>query len=366
MKASVRGFITVVLLLSLCLIQQGTYLMTFGRPQTASAISGERTPDGEHSDSVLADSEIKIRFNDDAARYVLLHPQQALANERDSIWNRFEGYRITLMWHKGSSVPVTWNIWEKGLRRFLYKDTSLIRRSLDLADSLQSKIRREQQNITRHIISYSGKQAGLDAYVYFVAFTVPYAFCVEGNKIGIDLTADEWSFDTDCILNMTIHEIYHVGFEHHSPDYKHIEADPTDARTFLLFHYTYLQSEGMATYVGYKALDLYPSHYRHEDYRLLENDNEVKSAIGKVNQLVRMSRTSPIDTLISESWKKGVTERAYYVAGASMARTLEERFGADRLAELVSKGSIEFVKQYNALVPADRRIELMGALRGER
>ncbi len=302
--------------------------------------------------------DMTISFDDAAARYVLENPVNALANERDSIWNTFEGYRITLVWHEKSSFPVTWDIWEKGLKRF-QQDTSLIRRTLSLAGSLTNKVQRERDSIAQHISSYLDAGDPIHASVYLVAFTTPYAFCVEENKIGIDITGDEWNFDTDCVLNTTIHEIYHVGFRLNSPDYTYIRVDPIDGETFIRFCYAYLQSEGMATYVAYRALELFPSDYRHIDYDLLEDDSKVKKALGQVGMLIEHARTLEIDSLGKEAWNIGVTERAFYIAGAYMARVIEEKYGTEFLAGLVSKGSLQFAREYNALVSDEYRIALI-------
>lgn len=301
---------------------------------------------------------IELSFDDSAARYVLTNPASALAEERDTIWNTFEGYRITLVWHEESSFPVTWEVWDRGLNRFL-EDTSLIRRTLELADSLRAKAQREQNSIAKHISSYLSTESAIEASVYFVAFTMPYAFCVEQNKIGIDITGEEWNFDTDCILNMAIHEIYHVGYRKVSPDVEYLAVDPTDERSFVGFCYAYLQSEGMATYVGYKALNLYPSDYTHDDYRLLENESQVLRAISQIRMLLEDASALPADSLLMKAWDIGVTKRAYYIAGAYMARIIDERYGTDYLAGLVPGGGLNFTRQYNALVPDDYRIAII-------
>jgi hypothetical protein len=304
--------------------------------------------------------DIKIFFDDSAARYVLENPEKALNIERDSIWKSFEGYRITLVWHEKSSVPVTWKVWERGLNKFLYQDTSLIKKSLTLADSLKSKVNREQNTIVQHISSYSYEKTKINAFIYFVAFTIPYAFCVDTNKIGIDITGSEWNFDTDCILNTVIHEIYHIAYKLNSPDYfKYIANDPIDRESFVRFNYAYLQSEGMATFVAYKALNLFPSDYRHPDYELLENDSTVKIAIHQINLLSEMAMTMPLDTLLQECWKMGVEQRAYYIAGGYVAKIIEEKYGTEFLAALVKEGSISFVKKYNMLVPDDYKLVLL-------
>jgi putative zinc-dependent peptidase DUF5700 len=307
--------------------------------------------------SVQQEQIMKISFDDSASRYVLENAANALTKERDSIWDTYEGYRITLVWHEGSSYPVTWKVWERGLNNFI-KDPSLIRKTLELSDSLISKTHRENKSIAQLISSYLSTNEPIEASVYFVAFTAPYAFCVEQNKIGIDITGHEWNFDTDCVLNITIHEIYHVGFRINSPDYKYILADPTDAESFLKYNYAYLQNEGMATYVGYKALDLFPSDYKHDDYLLLEDDSKVRNAISQINMLTEDTKTTPIDSLLKKSWDIGIMERAYYVAGAYMAKVIEEKYGTEHLGKLVSKGSLQFAREYNAIASDEYKIAI--------
>ena len=304
------------------------------------------------------EQDIKIVFNDSAARYVLENPVNAL-KERDYIWNTFEGYRITLVWHEKSSYPVTWGVWEKGLNRFINNDTSLIRKSLELSNNLSTLEKREHANIEHHLSSYLPKTAAFNAYVYFVAFTIPYAFVVEQNKIGIDITGNEWHFNPECLLNTVIHELCHVGYKLNSPDKEYINADPTNSEEFIRFNYAYMLSEGMATYVAFKALDLFPSSYKHEDYKLMEDEKNVKDAINGINNLLEMSKTEAIDTLLKQTWDIGVTKRAYYIAGAYVCKTIEEKFGAEYLSELVSKGGRQFIKEYNVLVPDEYKLTLI-------
>ncbi|UCD38028.1 MAG: hypothetical protein JSW54_00645 [Fidelibacterota bacterium] len=306
------------------------------------------------------EQDVKIVFDDSAARCVLEDPARALA-ERDSIWDAFEGFRITRVWHEKSSYPVTWEIWERGLNRFINDDTTLIGRSLELADNLRKLENREHETIERHLAAYLPETAAFDAYVYLVAFTVPYAFCVEQNKIGIDLTADEWYFDPECLLNIMIHELYHVGYKLNSPDREYINADPTNYQEYIRLNYAYMLSEGLATHVGYKALDLFPTEHEHEDYKMLRDGNKVKAAIAGVNGLLSMPADESIDNLLKQAWDIGVTSRAYYVAGAHVCGTIEEKMGAEYLSGLVAEGGRRIVEEYNVLVPPDEQIHLVVA-----
>lgn len=301
---------------------------------------------------------IKVIFNDSAAIYVLKDPANAL-KERDFIWNNFDGYRITLVWHKESSVPVTWKFWEKCLDRFINKDTSLTGKTLELSNNLIALEKKEHEKIVQHLSTYLPKNTSFTAYIYLIAFTIPYAFCVEKNKIGMDVTGDEWYYNPECILNTTIHEIYHVGYRTFSPDVKYLSDDPTNRETFIRFNYAYLLSEGMATYVAYKALDLFPTDYKQDDYKLLENDSKVKNAIGQINEMLEQTKALTIDSLNKVAWDVGVAKRAYYIAGAYMLKKIEEKFGREYLVELIQKGGQQVVKKYNTLVSEEYRITLV-------
>ena len=52
-------------------------------------------------------------------------------------------------------------------------------------------------------------------------------------------------------------------------------------------------------------------------------------------------------------------QRAYYLAGAYMCNSIEEQFGRDYLSELVSKGSRQFIKEYNGIAPPDLKIDML-------
>ena len=115
----------------------------------------------------------------------------------------------------------------------------------------------------------------------------------------------------------------------------------------------------MATYVAYKAMNLFPSKYKHDDYRLLENGEKVKNAVSGVNKLLEINRNETIDTFLEQAWDIGVTGRAYYIAGAYICKMIEEKFGTEYLSGMVSKGGLQFVEEYNRLVPGDLKIRLV-------
>lgn len=306
----------------------------------------------------IGKQKINVIFNDSAVQYVLKNPVNAL-KEREFIWNNFDGYRITLVWHRESSYPVDWKYWEKCMDRFINKDTALTGKTIELANNLMALEKKEHDKIVSHLSAFFPDNISYDAYVYLVVSTVPYAFCVEQNKIGIDITGDEWYFDPEYVLNVVIHELFHAGYRTFTADKKYLNEDPSDRETFIRFCYAYTLNEGMASYVGYKALDLFPTNNRHRDYKLFENDSTVKIAIEHVNDLLYLSDTLPIDSLNKLAWDIGVGKRAYYVSGAYMAKTVEEKYGREHLAALIQKGGYEFVKEYNSIAPKELKIALL-------
>jgi hypothetical protein len=78
-----------------------------------------------------------------------------------------------------------------------------------------------------------------------------------------------------------------------------------------------------------------------------------------INTLPERAKTEPMDTLLNKVWDIGVTRRAYYIAGAYICKRIEEKLGRTYLAELVPKGGLQFITEYNALVPIDFKISLV-------
>lgn len=303
------------------------------------------------------DQQITIHFDDSAARHVLQDPAKALQT-RDQIWNDFEGYRITRVWHEESSYPLTWELWDKRLNQFV-EDDALPEQSLKLLDDFRVLETREHSKIEQHLATYLPETSSFDAHVHFIAFTIPYAFTVEKNKIGMEINAHEWHNDPECLLNTVIHELFHVGYRLNTPDIDYLESEPANRDQFIAFHYAYLFNEGMATHVAYRALDLFPSEYKHEDYKLLEEETDIRKAINAINDLLEMTQTMSVEKQLESLWDIGVMQRAYYVAGAYICGAIEEKYGQDYLSVLVSKGGLDLVQEYNKIAAPGLEINVL-------
>ena len=89
-----------------------------------------------------------------------------------------------------------------------------------------------------------------------------------------------------------------------------------------------LQNEGTATYVAYQACEQIPAPDE-LDFRALDSPDEVTRALEEVNDLLGKVGTVSDERMGKLSWNVGVDGRAYYVAGAHMAATIDRVSGRD-------------------------------------
>lgn len=201
------------------------------------------------------------------------------------------------------------------------------------------------------LCSYLPEGVNLNVTVHFTAYIPSRAFAHE--DIVINVNADYWKGNVENILNALIHEIFHAGYSY-CRDLR-TEERLKDER--LYSRLDNLQSEGICTYVGCRALSAFPSPDE-KDYRLLDSISEVKKSLKDVNDVF-----SKIDNLSEEElqklvWKKCVMDRGYYVVGANMCRVIEEKKGRKRLIDSLTEGLVSFLKLYNSLVKREMRLQI--------
>jgi len=109
-----------------------------------------------------------------------------------------------------------------------------------------------------------------------------------------------------------------------------------------------LQNEGLATYVAYQASPLYPAA-KSKDYSLAASDEQVSKLRNELNTFLSKTSEMPSDRALRDVFNLGVRQRAFYVVGFDMARTIEQRMGREKLAETVAKGPIDFYELYNSI-----------------
>ena len=189
---------------------------------------------------------------------------------------------------------------------------------------------------------------------YFVAFVPPRAFATS-EGIVIDVTKDYWQEDPANILNMMIHEFFHVGYGKFRRGRTETPLD--NARLYSMAEM--IQNEGMAVWVAYEAREAFPAPGE-ADNRLLEDPDAVASLRAALNDLFERSPSLSDDQLRRQGWRIGVTNRAYYVVGAHMARIIHAEPGKDALAQTIAEGPLSFIRLYNSLVTEEERVLIPG------
>ena len=304
---------------------------------------------------------------DSAARYVLADLPRAFV-EKDSIWRRFRGYQILTEWHKRNAVPVSDRV--KAALELYKNDTAHVSRFIktqyiDVMDSLGLSYNIHRIDISKHLLSYLPSKKGFNVNIYVIALGT----CT-GTTLNNDIMVDIWGrgVKVGSLLNGIIHEVYHVGFEQYKPDFEQLtNVTPTTNRMFFRKMFNEIQNEGMATWVAYNALkngfatlEIKKSdNLLSNDYYMLESDSAVKKSISQINMLIERTKYISLDSLNKEAWEVCAIQRASYITGAFMAKTIEDKYGREKLAELVVKDEREFIKEYNAVVSSNYQIKIV-------
>ena len=113
---------------------------------------------------------------------------------------------------------------------------------------------------------------------------------------------------------------------------------------------------GLACYVSYTTDSFFLYKTPTIDYEKLEDDIELKRLHAELNSFFISSENMPESEMDSISWELGVMQRAYYVVGAFMAKTIDEKLGREALASITRKGPSSFINTYNSIAPDDFKI----------
>jgi len=189
----------------------------------------------------------------------------------------------------------------------------------------------------------------IDSKAYFTAFTA-FDSINSWDSIVINALNPKYLLDADFILNTLVHELYHSGYGSCSA----FREEPMLEQK-LYYILECLQNEGLATYAAYQASQIYPAP-QNRDYSKAASDEQISRLRNEINAFLSKINEMPSDHAQRDVFKLGVSQRAFYVVGFDMARTIERRMGCEKLAETVAKGPIFFYELYNSLAEGSDRI----------
>jgi hypothetical protein len=296
--------------------------------------------------------ESKIVFETSTLERIVRYPE-AVIEEGGAFWQNEKALVYTKAWSEGTKVRINYIRWWSRVGQL--KELSEEERSrhplLLMTDSIIAVQDDFLARAIPHICSFLPEDLDISIPVYFAAYIPPRSFVSGG--VVINVSASYWNGNVENILNNLTHEIFHVGYSHTRPG--RTEVALADRQLYDMLDA--LQNEGTATYVGYTAASLFPAPDE-VDYQLLEDPRDVDRLLKEVNGLFAKAGTVSDEELQRLAWRKGVTDRGYYIVGAHMARTIDSRLGRAALIETLSAGPLSFVRTYNSLVERDMKVQI--------
>lgn len=288
---------------------------------------------------------------------VLLRTQSILDNP-DEFWKNDGAYDLAKKWHDINKFPLDtlnyYDTWIKHLEEInkLTKEQKKDHPSFKLMNDIIQKKEVFDKYALPHLCSFLPKNdINLNTTVYLTAYTLAWAFMTHSNIVLNVLHPHYEGKYANDFMNTAVHEVYHIGYGKNRVYRK-------ETRTVSPLIYSILDSfhnEGLATYVGYKAQHFFPAN-EEEDYIMLEDIKEVKKLLKMLNELFKETNTLSDNELKSKAWDIGTTQRAYYVVGAYMAKTIDEDLGRESLIETIEQGPIYFICAYNKLVEPEMQV----------
>lgn len=205
------------------------------------------------------------------------------------------------------------------------------------------------QNALPVILSVLPDDADLSTTVHLAAFSDPPYFAFRSN-IVMNTDVRSYFGKTSKFFSLLGHEMFHIGYFDFQPYQTEVWSDFYPAKVLL----TTLQNDGIAVYTQYLLSSFYPAPAEIE-LLLLENNLALSILMNRVNELLQETTLLSEHEIMSKAFS-GINQRALYVVGAYMARTIDENLGRDVLVETVSKGPRSFVTTYNAVAEDGKRV----------
>ena len=305
------------------------------------------------AETVGADGpSLDVAWRADSIERLILHPEEVLADV-DTFWKTDDAFQLATRWHKNTKVPADQEHFRDQLTRASRVPPES--RTSDPSLILAERMVAEQQSfsdiaIPRLLAFLPDNNLQMATTIHLTAFSKAYAF-MTNTQIVIDVASPKLGGTWASIMNILYHEVYHIGYGINR--LLRTEEPLVDSKKYFVLDV--LHNEGLSTYVAWTALDLYP-HTDFDDYRMLDDEQIVRDKIRAVNSIFAQIDELSEDEFSRLSWNDGVTGRAYYVAGAHMARRIDTILGRDALVGTIEQGPRAFVSLYNTIAEDDQEI----------
>jgi hypothetical protein len=292
----------------------------------------------------------QVVFDTTTLEKIVGDPQWVYDNE-ETFWSTYRAQILTRKWAKNVNYEISYEKWRESIQAWI-KVPSEERENHELMKIAQRILTTKDEFLEKaipHDCSFLPDNVDLSVTVQFTAFVPPFAFAME--DIVIDVASRYWQGNPEHILNLLVHEIFHVGYSF----YRTLQNEKGVVDETLYKILDNIVNEGICTYVGYRALPIFPVEDE-RDYRMLDDNHEVHRLFADTNHVLSQYGKIPVEELQKHSWDKGVIGRAYYVTGAQVCKVIDERKGRHALIDVYSKGPISIINLYNSIADEGFRL----------
>ena len=157
----------------------------------------------------------EVIFDFSSIDKILNSPNEILDNV-NLFWESDSAYVLAKVWHETTQVPIPMKKRTKSIKKILKlsDDNRQSYPTMQLANKLKEKEQDFINNAILQIASFLPEQTPkLSTKIYFTAFTTLWAFSAYGHSV-ISLTDSHYHNSAEYVLNLMIHELFHVGYAH--------------------------------------------------------------------------------------------------------------------------------------------------------
>lgn len=294
-----------------------------------------------------------IPFDDSAAQQIIAWANGPPA-KLPQAWRASAAHQLTKKWARWSGRPDP-DLATLGMLREIQQTrrrkpkARFLRQARRLLRQVMARRQAFLRRALPHLRAYLPAGTPIRGRVLLATFIPPFAFSWGDGSVVLSLTTGYWGGSADKLLNLLVHELYHNGFHVHLQGKSPAKAKSGEQLVPIILWQ--IHNEGMATYVAYRART---KGLQVQDYRLLEDPAAVRQRFAMLRQLLaRAAAAKPeqLPAVKKQLWQVGAMQRAFYVAGAHMARAIEQRQGRAALLRTIRHGSRAFLQAYLKTAP---------------
>ena len=296
--------------------------------------------------------ESEVVFDTTTLEKIVEDPEWVLTHE-NAFWEQYRAQVLTRKWADHVNYDIQYEDWREKVQA--WADLTQEERDGHVLMKITGRILSAKDEFLEkalpHDCAFLPAGVDLSVTVQFTAFVPPFAFAME--DLVIDVASEYWKGNPEHVLNLLVHEIFHVGYSHYRT--MQTEKGMVDDRLYGILDN--IVNEGICTYVGYRALPIFPVEDE-RDYRMMEDKEVVHRLFADTNEVLSQFAKLSEEELGKLSWEKGVIGRAYYVTGAQMCREIDETTGRESLINVYTKGPLSIIQLYNSIAHQDLKVVL--------